>query len=69
MSNVKTSNVLIVTPHHNVKYNLHVLILSSSQLDVMLHSINYLVHIVNDCPALTPISPASAGHTETNTCS
>ena len=69
MSNVKTWDVLIVTPHHNVKCNLHDLILSSL-LDVMLHIIiNHLVNIVNDYPAHTPISPASAGHTEKNTCS
>ena len=68
MSNVKTSDVLIVTPHHNVKCNLHDLILSSL-LDVMFHIINHLVNIVNDNPALTAISHASAGHTEKNTCS
>ena len=65
MSNVKTSDVLIVTPHHNVNCNLHDLILSSL-LDVMLHIINQLVNIVNDHPAPTPISRASAGHTEEN---
>ena len=62
---VKCQNIRcpIVTPHHNVKCNLHDLLLSSL-LDVMLHIINHLVNIVNDYPAITPISPASAGHTE-----
>ena len=54
MSNVKTSDV---------QCNLPDLILSSL-LDVMLHIISHLVNIVNDYPALTPISPASACHTE-----